>query len=86
MPTSPAVCSRPRSELRGATAAAWDDAARRHGALWEGQLAIERLLERVAHERGTKKSVSQSVLVQIDALLQGAFVELPRPGERGCLA
>ena len=70
-------------ELRGATAAAWDDAARRHGELWEGQLAIERLLERLARERGTKKSAPQWVLVQLDALLQGAFVELPRPGESG---
>ena len=70
-------------ELRGATAAAWDDAARRHAALWEGQLALERLLERMAHERGVKKSAPQWVLVRLDALLQGAFVELPRPGESG---
>ena len=70
-------------ELRGATAAAWEDVARRHEALWEGQLALERLLERMAHERGTKKSAPQWVLVRLDALLQGAFVELPRPGEIG---
>ena len=70
-------------ELRGATAVAWADAARRHQALWEGQLALERLLERIASERGTKKSAPQWVLVRLDALLQGAFVELPRAGESG---
>ena len=70
-------------ELRGATAAAWEDAARRHEALWEGQLALERLLERIASERGTKRSAPQWVLVRLDALLQGAFVELPRAGDGG---
>ncbi len=71
------------AELRGSTAAAWDDAARRHEALWEGQLALERLLERIAQERGTRRSAPQWVLVRIDALLQGASVELPEPGKNG---
>ncbi len=71
------------SELRGATAAAWADAARRHEALWEGQLALERLLERMADERGTRRSVPQWVLVRLDALLQGPSVELPRSDEVG---
>jgi hypothetical protein len=71
------------SELQGATAAAWADGARRHQALWEGQLALERLLERMARERGARRSAPQWVLVRLDALLQGAFVELPRPGESG---
>jgi hypothetical protein len=71
------------SELRGATAAAWADAARRHEALWEGQLALERLLERMADERGTRRSAPQWVLVRLDALLQGPSVELPRPDETG---
>jgi len=73
------------TELRGATAEAWADAARRHEALWEGQLALERLLERMAQERGTRRSAPQWVLVRLDALLQGASVELPRPGETGVL-
>ena len=71
------------SELRGATAAAWADAARRHDALWEGQLALERLLERMADERGTRRSAPQWVLVRLDALLQGPSVEVPRPDETG---
>jgi hypothetical protein len=71
------------SELRGATAAAWADAARRHEALWEGQLALERLLERMADERGTRRSAPQWVLVRLDALLQGPSVEVPRPDETG---
>ena len=69
--------------LRGSTAAASDEAARRHEALWEGQLALERLLERIAQERGTRRSAPQWVLVRIDALLQGASVELPEPGKNG---
>ena len=71
------------AELRGATAVAWADAARRHEALWEGQLALERLLERIADERGTRRSAPQWVLVRIDALLQGPFVELPQAAEGG---
>jgi hypothetical protein len=73
------------SELRGATATAWADAARRHEALWEGQLALERFLERLAGERGTRRSAPQWVLVRLDELLQGPSVELPRPGEGGVL-
>jgi hypothetical protein len=71
------------SDLRGVTAAAWADAALRHEALWEGQLALERLLERMAGERGTRRSAPQWVLVRLDALLQGPSVELPRPDETG---
>ena len=70
-------------ELRGATAEAWADAARRHETLWEGQLALERLLERIAQERGPRRSAPQWVLVRVDALLAGASVELQSPGEVG---
>jgi hypothetical protein len=72
-------------ELRGATAAAWTDAAQRHDALWQGQLALEHLLTRIADERGPRRSAPQWVLARIDVALDGASVELPRPGGSGPL-
>ncbi|MFZ0250418.1 MAG: hypothetical protein WAL61_10785 [Acidimicrobiales bacterium] len=72
-------------DLRGATAAAWVDAAQRHDALWQGQLALQRVLTRITEERGPRRSAPQWVLVRIDAVLDGASVELPRPGGDGPL-
>jgi len=70
-------------ELRGATAAAWADASLRHAALWQSQLALESLLTQVMDERSDKRSASPAVLVQLDGLLGGASVELPRSPESG---
>jgi len=68
-------------QIRGATAAAWADASQRHTMLWEGQFALESVLTRVLEERGVRRSVPQWVLVQLEGLLDGASVELPRgPG------
>jgi hypothetical protein len=72
-------------ELRGATAAARVDTARRHDALWQGQLALEHVLTRITEERGPRRTAPQWVLVRIDAVLDGASVELPRPGGGGPL-
>jgi hypothetical protein len=70
-------------QIRGATATAWADASQRHRALWEGQLALEHLLTRMTEERGPRRSAPQWVLIQLDALLDGASVEVPRPPESG---
>jgi len=72
-------------QIRGATAAAWADASRRHTALWQGQFALESLLTRVTEERGARRSAPQWVLVRLEGLLDGASVEFPRPAGNGAL-
>lgn len=67
-------------EIRGATAAAQADAAQRHDALWQGQLALERALGKITHERGPRRSAPQWVLTRLSALLDGPSVELPLSG------
>jgi hypothetical protein len=66
------------TSLRGATAASWADASRRHSDLWRGQLALESALARIAQVRGTKKSLPQATLLRLDELLGAACVQLPR--------
>jgi len=66
------------TSLRGATAASWADASRRHADLWRGQFALENALTQIAHGRGTKKSLPQTALVRLDELLGAACVQLPR--------
>lgn len=68
--------------LRGATAEAWRDAAARHAGLWSNQLAIEKVFVRMTEQRGTRKAPSQGVLVCVDELLTGDWVEVPRDPER----
>jgi uncharacterized small protein (DUF1192 family) len=70
-------------ELRGATATAWTDVAQRPDDLWQGQLALEHVLTRITEERGPRRSAPQWILARIDASLDGASVELPRPGGSG---
>ena len=46
------------SSLAGQTADRWHDAQGRLSSLWQGQLALADVLERVVDERGSKSSVS----------------------------
>jgi hypothetical protein len=71
------------TSLSGATADAWADAANRHAALWQEQLALRGVLVEVVEVRGTKKAPSQPALERLDELLAGASVEVPGEREDG---
>ena len=66
------------TSLKSLTAASWSDASRRYADLWAGQIALAGLLARVMEVRGQRRSVPQAVLEQLDQLLVGACVDLPR--------
>ncbi len=60
--------------LRGQTASRWADASSRLDGLWRDQLALDQLLERVAHVRQQRLWWSQAALAELDDLLEGAHV------------
>ena len=66
------------TSLRGATAAAWAHASLLHADLWRGQLALESVLERIAQERGNRRSATAATLSRISRLLDGPSVPMTR--------
>ncbi len=67
------------SSLAGQTADRWHDAQGRLSSLWQGQLALADVLERVVDERGSKSSLPRAALGRLTALLDGPSVSVARP-------
>jgi len=69
--------------LSGATASAWADASGRLARLWGGQLALQALLDRVDHLRGTRRSLPPAALQAVGEVLDGMSVQMPRLAGEG---
>jgi hypothetical protein len=65
--------------LAGLTADRWLDAQRRLSSLWQGQLALADVSERVVDERGSRSSPSRAALGRLTNLLDGPSVSVARP-------
>ena len=68
------------SSLAGRTAEAWGLAKRRLAEVWQGQLALDDVLEALAHERGSKSSISRAMLQRLTDLLDGPSVSCAPTG------
>ncbi|HLN16224.1 MAG TPA: hypothetical protein VK277_05650 [Acidimicrobiales bacterium] len=73
------------SSLAGTTAEQWARAQQAISALWQGQLALADVLERVADARGTKSSPTRASLGRLHELLDGPSVPVARPGAQRAL-
>ncbi len=69
--------------LSGATASAWADASGRLARLWGGQLALQAVLDRVDHLRGTRRSLPPAALQAVGEVLDGMTVQMPRLAGEG---
>jgi hypothetical protein len=69
--------------LTGKTAAAWADASKRLTRLWEGQLALQQVLDRIDTLRAGRRSLPPRVLQAVCDVLEGPSVELPAPSGQG---
>jgi hypothetical protein len=67
------------ASLTGQTANRWHDAQQRLSSLWQGQLALADVLERVVDERGSRSSVPRAALGRLATLLGGPSVSVARP-------
>ncbi len=68
------------TELEGRTAEAWSRASRQFAGLWQGQLALDAVLEEITRVRGTRTSIPRSSLAELHELLDGTPVALARSG------
>ena len=69
--------------LSGTTASAWADASGRLARLWGGELALQAVLARIDHLRGTRRSLPAATLQAIVEVLDGVTVQMPRVAGEG---
>ena len=65
--------------LAGTTATSWAEARSAMTRMWEGQMALDAVLDEATAMRGTRGGLGRGALARLDTVVHGPSVALPAP-------